>query len=87
MFEQDEQTINIDNDLSNYIENNQINNIKILYNHQYHSCEIIYFKKNQEFTKYWIFLPSNIVIEDQYFLTNIIVDCLDLYHYFLLKLI
>lgn len=84
--ENDEQSINIDNELSSYIEKHQINNIKILYNRQYYSCEIFYFKKIQDFTKYWVFLPPNVILEDQYFLTNIIVDSLDFYHYLLTKL-
>lgn len=80
MIEEDSQTINIDNDLSSYIEKKQINNINVLYDHQYYSCNVIYFKKIHGFTKYWIFLPTNIVIEDQYYLTNIVVDSIDLYH-------
>ncbi len=80
MIEEDNQTINIDNDLSSYIEKKQIDNINVLYDRQYYSCNIIYFKKIHGFTKYWIFLPTNIVIEDQYYLTNIVADSIDLYH-------
>lgn len=85
MIEEDGQTINIDNDLSSYIEKKQIDNINVLYDRQYYSCNIIYFKKIHGFTKYWIFLPPNIVIEDQYYLTNIVADSIDLYHHFIMN--
>lgn len=77
--------IAIDNKSSAYIENHELDYVKMEYKKQYFSCHITYSSGSDDFQYYLISLPEIVDKSKTYFETNIIIDSLNIYEYWLKK--
>lgn len=77
--------IAIDSKTGAYIQNHEIDYVKIEYNHQYFSSHITYSSGNDEYTYYCISLPQIIEKTESYILTNVVADSLNVYQYLFKK--
>ena len=77
--------IAIDSKTASYIENHELDYVKMEYNKQYFSCHITYSSGQDDYHYYLISLPDIVDKSKNYLETNIIVDSLNIYQYLLKK--
>lgn len=78
--------ISIDAQDGAYIENHNIDYVKIEYKKQYFSCSITYSSADEQYSTYLISLPDIGIDKTNPFPTNIIIDSLNVYQYWLKKI-
>lgn len=84
-FEDSMSYMTIDTKSAAYIENHNFEYVKLEYQNQYFNCHITYVKSSDVQYDYFIVLPSVITATDNYLITNIIIDSLNVYQYLLKK--
>lgn len=84
-FEDSYSYITIENKSASYIENHQLDYIKMEYEKQYFSCHITFSSSSEDYSYYLISLPSIVEKSVNYFSTNIIIDSLNVYEYLIKK--
>ena len=84
-FDQGLSYMTIDNKSAAYIENHGFEYIKLEYEKQYFNCHITFVRSSEIQYVYFIVLPDVITISDNYFITNIVIDSLNIYQYLLKK--
>ncbi|MCQ2748199.1 MAG: hypothetical protein MJ223_03010 [Mycoplasmoidaceae bacterium] len=77
--------IAIENESSSYIENNQIDYVRMEYEKQYFNCHITYVSSSTDFKMYLISLPEIVEKTESYLQSKIIVDSLNVYEYLIKK--
>lgn len=77
--------IAIDTKSAAYIENHEIDYIRMEYEKQYFSCHITFSSSNEQYSYYLISLPDIIDKSSNYLGTTIIIDSLNIYQYILKK--
>ncbi|XQP55885.1 MAG: hypothetical protein ACOQNY_00600 [Mycoplasmoidaceae bacterium] len=70
---------------SAYIENHQLDYVKMQYAKQYFNCHITYSSTSEDFNYYLISLPPIVDKTKSYIQANIIIDSLNIYEYILKK--
>lgn len=84
-FDQDSTYMSIDSKSASYIENHGFEYVKLEYQKQYFNCHITYVRSSEIHYDYYIILPEVIQTTESYFVTNIIIDSLNVYQYIFKK--
>jgi len=77
--------ISIESNVGSYIENHNIEKIRMNYHNQYYWCNIYYATSSSDYYNYAIMLPDVVDKTQQFFTTTIIVDKLNVYQYLFKK--
>lgn len=77
--------MSIDSKYAAYIENHGFEYVKLEYEKQYFNCHITYVRSSDVHYDYFIVLPEVITTEETYFISNVIIDSLNIYQYIFKK--
>ena len=84
-FNEGSSFMSIDSKYAAYIENHSMEYVKLEYEKQYFNCHITYVRSTEIHYDYFIVLPEVITTEETYFVSNVIIDSLNIYQYIFKK--